>query len=223
MRIICLAKSRRPGGYCVAGKELMYGRIGSWIRPIGSGEDDAVDPALCVYGGNQELRLLDIVELNMFQNRPSGHQTENWTFDESDTFKRMGSFRRDQVSSLVDGGEQTLWSMGFNTTAGCNDVVPTALASGFSDSLRLIRVSQLVLKADDYPSGSGARRRIQGRFEYNGNEYALWVTDVDCVNFYAGSGKEERTFSNRYLAISLTLPFNLDTDERCYKLIAGII
>ena len=34
-RIVCLANSRRPGGRCVAGKEILEdGQIGGWIRPV---------------------------------------------------------------------------------------------------------------------------------------------------------------------------------------------
>ena len=34
-RIVCLANSRKRGGRCVAGKELLAdGRAGGWIRPV---------------------------------------------------------------------------------------------------------------------------------------------------------------------------------------------
>ncbi|HEY1360786.1 MAG TPA: hypothetical protein VGF60_01000, partial [Xanthobacteraceae bacterium] len=32
--IICLANSRKMAGRCVAGKEIIGGKIGGWIRPV---------------------------------------------------------------------------------------------------------------------------------------------------------------------------------------------
>ena len=33
-RIVCLANSFKKGGFCIAGKELIPGGYGRWIRPV---------------------------------------------------------------------------------------------------------------------------------------------------------------------------------------------
>ncbi|WP_404990043.1 dual OB domain-containing protein [Burkholderia cenocepacia] len=45
-RIICLANSRKRAEHCVAGIEVLRGgRLGGWIRPIGSGWEHAFGAA----------------------------------------------------------------------------------------------------------------------------------------------------------------------------------
>jgi hypothetical protein len=33
-RLVCLANSRKSGGRCIAGRELLTGNLGEWIRPV---------------------------------------------------------------------------------------------------------------------------------------------------------------------------------------------
>lgn len=218
-RIVCLAKSNREGGYCVAGKVLDHGRIGPWIRPIGTVVNDAVAPDTCRFDDGTEMGLLDIVEVRLISHVPSDHQRENWTFDESVAWRRLSKLNRQHVGALVDAKESTLWDIGCSSSSGRNDCVETADAQGISDSLRLVHVEELTVVVDDYPSDSGVRRRVQGRFTLGRNDYAMWIKDEKCESFYADAQPQEATFRNRYLAISLAK----DYEGRCYKLIAGII
>ncbi|MBN1105396.1 MAG: DNA helicase RecQ [Deltaproteobacteria bacterium] len=40
--IVCLANSRKFSGRCIAGKEIISGRIGQWVRPVGHNETGAL-------------------------------------------------------------------------------------------------------------------------------------------------------------------------------------
>ena len=218
-RIVCLAKSNREGGFCVAGKELNRGRVGHWIRPIGAGLDEAVNPSICQYVDGTELVLRDVVEVSLRRHTPSGHQQENWMLDESRAWRKVGELNRKYVGNMVDADYTTLWGVGCSSSAGRNDCVETSDVNEFSDSLRLVHVEELAVIVRDYPSESGTRRRVQGRFRFGRSEYAMWIKDAGCESFYANAEPVETTFRNRYLAISLAK----DYEGRCYKLIAGII
>ena len=41
-RIVCLANSRKLNGRCIAGKELLGERPGSWLRPVSAREHEEV-------------------------------------------------------------------------------------------------------------------------------------------------------------------------------------
>ena len=218
-RIVCLAKSNREGGFCVAGKELNHGGVGPWIRPIGTGLDEAVNPSICQYVDGTELGLRDVVEVSLRRHAPSGHQQENWMLDESRPWRKVGELSRKYVGNTVDTDYTTLWGVGCSSSTGRNDCVETSDVYEYSDSLRLVHVEDLTVVVRDYPSESGARRRVQGRFSFGRSEYAMWIKDVKCESFYANARPQEVTFRNRHLAVSLAK----DYEGRCYKLIAGII
>lgn len=38
-RVVCLANSRRTGGRCIAGKELINGQFARWVRPVSGWEN----------------------------------------------------------------------------------------------------------------------------------------------------------------------------------------
>ena len=218
-RIVCLAKSNRDGGFCVAGKELAHGRVGPWIRPIGAFDNEAVDPATCQLIDGTELALLGIVEMRLRHRVPSEHHSEDWLFDDAVTWRRVGKINPKHTASFVDAQYSSLWGVGCSTSTGRNDCVSEDDIPDMTDSLRLVRVDELTVVADDHPSESGSRRRVQGRFNYGGNYYAMWIKDAKCESFYENSPPVETTFKNRYLSVSLTK----DYEGRCYKLIAGII
>jgi hypothetical protein len=64
-KIVCLAASRKPGGRCIAGKDMANTK--KWIRPVGSGDDDAIDNIQSKYPDGKLAQVLDILlEINIF-------------------------------------------------------------------------------------------------------------------------------------------------------------
>ena len=57
-RIVCLAISRKTGGLCVAGKELINGQPAGWIRPISDRKDEEVSIEECRYENGEHPELL---------------------------------------------------------------------------------------------------------------------------------------------------------------------
>jgi len=41
-RIVCLANSRKLQGRCIAGREIVQGKPGAWIRPVSAREHEEV-------------------------------------------------------------------------------------------------------------------------------------------------------------------------------------
>ncbi len=92
-----------------------------------------------------------------------------------------------------------------------------SLLPGIESSLRLIRVDALTLSvfAPREAFGSG-KRRVQGRFEYAGSRYALWVTDPKWERRYLSQPDGSHEVGECYLTVSLGEPFG----DACYRLIA---
>lgn len=211
-RIICLAKSRRPGGYCIAGKEI---RTGNWIRPVGSGSNDAVPIGACQYRDGRAVELLDVIDIDLRDFVPTDHQQENWLLNTDQRWVRRWRFDKKQLVSICDESD-TLWENGHSSSQGMNNCVPYEDAKYERDSLRLIRVDRLKISVFDHYE----RRRVQGQFRYNGTEYKLWITDVQYEDEYKDKNLGNYLIGEGYLTISLAGKYE---DGRCYKLIAGII
>ena len=100
---------------------------------------------------------------------------------------------------------------------GQNDKVPL---SSISDSLRLIWVERLELAVFKPGEAFGnAKRRVQGRVEISGQEYALWVTDPAGEKEYRAKLDGTYATGESYLTISLGERYK----GACYKLIAAVI
>lgn len=50
-RLVCLANSRKSGGRCIAGRELLAGNVGEWIRPVSGREHEEVSARERKYEG----------------------------------------------------------------------------------------------------------------------------------------------------------------------------
>ena len=112
-----------------------------------------------------------------------------------------------------------LWVNGHSTYNGLNDKIPLSLASESQNSLRLIYVDLLTLCVFKPGEAFGNhKRRVQGRFKYDGTEYRLWVTDPIYERAYLARPDGSYEIGESFLAVSLGEPYK----DECYKLIAAI-
>jgi len=72
--LLVLASSKKGGGRCVAGWDLVNGR---WLRPVSARADGTLELEQCQIEGNWP-RLFDIVRLEIDSHRPTPYQPENW-------------------------------------------------------------------------------------------------------------------------------------------------
>ena len=144
-RLVCLANSRKLGGRCVAGKELLPdGSMGAWVRPVANQGSGEVPVWECMYQDGSEPAVLDILEVPVIGHVPKVYQRENWELDQKRLWRKLGRVTYEEASRHVDALRH-LWKPGYNTYNGLNDHVPLEEAKRESDSLRLIKVTNLAL------------------------------------------------------------------------------
>ncbi len=239
-RIVCLANSRKDGGRCIAGKELMAdGRPGGWVRPVSDRADAAVNARERQYAAGSgdgspdgaEPRVLDVLDVPLRRARPQGHQQENWLLDPERRWRLVDRLRPEVLDRLADPAGP-LWINGFSTHHGQNDRLPVAYPQSSRgaqsprnvqsprSSLRLARVDALELDVIQPRAAQGDfRRRIKGRFWHAGAAYRLWVTAPEYEETYLNRPNNTYTLGPCYLTVSLGEPYQ----GYAYKLIAAII
>ncbi len=224
-RIVCLANSRKLGGRCIAGKEVLpNGTFGAWIRPVtdqGGGEVSAWE---CQYPDGTEPKVLDVLDVPLLGHVPKDYQRENWALAPKPPWNKSRELTLEAAAGCVDPGE-LLWTPGYSTYNGRNDYVPLQEAKGLTDSLRFIKVNNLTLSAFAPGENFGnPTRRVLGGFRYAGLDYWLWVTDVAWEEEYLELPDGEYPVGEAFLTISLGEPFqNQQGEYHAYKLIAAII
>lgn len=116
--------------------------------------------------------------------------------------------------------ESTLWRNGCRTYNGLNDQILIAQVVEETSSLRLVHVERLLLRVFAPGEAFGdSKRRVQARFPFAGDHYALWVTDPRIETTYRAKEDGHYRLGECYLTISLGEPYQ----EHCYKLVAAVI
>lgn len=215
-KFVCLAKSFREGGYCVAGKELLSdGRIGGWFRPV-----DRFADALAVQACG--FSLGDIVSCSVMRPVPEPMQPENFLLDRDPCLRAEGVFPFDQVHRLLDS-PQTLWETEGSSSSlhGLHDRIAASAAAGVKNSLCFVRIAEGTLTKAEERYGEKQILKMRLAFAYNGVQYSLAVTDPElsgnCRNRQQ-AGEPEK-IGPACLTISLTKPYH----GFCYKLVAGYV
>ena len=218
-QIVCLANSRKRGGRCVAGKEMLAdGRFGGWLRPVSSREDEEVSERERCYADGEDPQLLDVIAVPILNPRPKTYQRENWLLDPSRRWSRVGQLQWADLPGLTDQ-DQPLWINGYSSRGGQNDQVPVAETADIDNSLRLIQVDYLTVIVSEPARPSANYPILRGRFSYHGDEYCFRITDPESESGSVDLPYGEYRVGDRYLTVSLGEPF----EGNAYKLIAAII
>jgi hypothetical protein len=218
-RIVCLANSRKLNGRCIAGRELVKGKPGDWIRPVSDREHEEVSERERQYEDGSDPKVLDIVDVPLLKAKPKGYQQENWLLDPAKYWAKSGQVTASDLQKLIDPAG-ALWTNGHSTYNGLNDTIPLTVAKKLKDSLRLVRVNKLTLSVFKPGEAFGdPKRRVQARFRHADADYRLWVTDPIYEKKYLAKEDGEHRLGDSYLTISLGEPYK----DACYKLVAAII
>lgn len=219
-RIVCLANSRKMSGRCIAGREWSEEQgVGDWVRPVSERDNQEVSEEERQYEDGSDPRVLDIIDIPVLEHQPNDHQVENWLLDPKSYWIKVGAFPRNRLPKILDP-IAPLWIDGHKTSNGLNDKIPLKLIESISGSLRLIHVEKLMISVFAPGEAFGnSKRRVQGKFQYAGAEYALWITDPKYERNYLAKQDGVYKLENCCLTISLGEPYRGDI----YKLIAAVI
>lgn len=210
LRLVCLAKSWKNQGYCIAGKTAN----GSWVRTVTSNTQNNA-----IFSQANGVQPLDVFEVEVLGHYPSGHQTENYRINERRMFETVSSLDIDQIDELVDTPVD-IWGTGFSSRYGLNDKIDTASQGTPSNSLLLIQPDDTIFvkMQNEYD-----KDKLRIEFTYNGETYCLTTTDINVQDYFRDPENElnegeEEEIEAKYLSISLAEPLN----GALYKVVAGV-
>ena len=221
--LFCLANSSKPGGSCVAGKEMAGVNAGKWIRPVSSRVHREISDLERRCKGGGQAQLLDIVTIPFRNALPESHQHENHLVVENEFWVKEGQANWEQVKALVDPFDANFWIGGQNTIHGLNDKLGETLAVTRESSLKLLAIPRLQIEVnvEEGYKGSPPRRRVRGRFTYEGRVYLLSVTDVEIETAYLRRGPGSYNVSDVVMCVSLAEVWK--ENHFAFRVIASVI
>ena len=122
-KIVCLATSRKLGGYCVAGREWSDGLIGPWIRPVSAKENGELAFEDITLHNGMLPGMLDILRIPVKGPALHPYQGENVFISEKKDWQREGRIPFKEIGSFCDG-LGILWLNGYHSMNGLNDRIP---------------------------------------------------------------------------------------------------
>ena len=170
------------------------------------------------YEDGGDPSVLDVIQIPLLNATPKAFQRENWRLDATRYWKRVGRVREEDVQYLADC-PKSLWEDGFQSTTGLNNRVPKLLANGLACSLYLIIFSVEIDSLELTVGPVYDRRRVQGRFLYNGVAHLLRVTDSGYEAEYLSKLDGVYSLGECFITVSLGDLY----DGYAYKLVAAII
>lgn len=108
-RIVCLADSKKPGGRCIAGKEVVQDAYGGWIRPVSVRPSAEINLEERQYENGREPQIPDVIEIPMLAPVPRVHQTENHMIDAESYWTK---YRRPVVAKTCGPRRLSSFNMG---------------------------------------------------------------------------------------------------------------
>jgi hypothetical protein len=223
-KMVCLAKSRKTGGFCFAGKEILEdGSIGQWLRPVSSRNTEEISAYECQFENGQQPDLLDIIDVSYKQHHPNCFQCENYLIDVEYYWSKEGVYDSEKLIRLLDN-PTFLWEPHDSSYYGIKDRVEECHISELNDSLYLITPTDLTIEVRTEGAEFGhPRRRVRARFQYNAIVYVFPVTDPSIERHYFsgqdGTYDMESPENRIFMCVSIGLPW----ENYCYKFVASII
>ncbi|WP_353932921.1 hypothetical protein WJM97_10180 [Okeanomitos corallinicola TIOX110] len=233
--IICLAKSTKHGGLCIAGIKT----DGSgWLRPISNRRNGTLYAEHYTTRDGREPQLFDIIRIPLIRHQPECHHPENYLIHYSYKWQILGKASLEQVKNLLKpeikrSSTKPNLLGNFDKQICYEDLQVTPLKS----SLAMINPDNLEWEVRYNKQNN---KTVRCLFSLCDNFYDLPITDpvwIEKMNYL-----EEGIFSCKdvikklnlenfeadkfRLTISLSEPFQPyypSQLEYCYKLVASVI
>jgi hypothetical protein len=218
--LICLANSKKLGGWCIAGWRADGG---GWIRPVANTGHGELYPGIMKLPDGSQPRTLDLLRIPLKEPRPLKSQPENWLV----SAEPWTLLARPAPESMIEELDVTLMR-GPELLGSKYDSVPESFFDKHPNAPSLALVVPTGLRwrvTKDFSD----KRQLRAGFSFGNAEYDLGVTDVEYEKQTRRLDFGTHPFtptsilfpgvSRIRLTISLSRPFN----GSCYKLVAGII
>ena len=215
---ICLAASRKYGGYCLAGREWNGGKAGPWLRPVSAQENGELSRRDIRLNNGNIPQCMDIITIETEGAAHHPYQKENVLIADKRPWTWQWKLPPAALPDLVDD-VKSLWLGGFHSTNGVNDRVPEeTMREANEPTIYLIRPNDIALVVNDDLDG---RKKVRARFAYRDTHYLLSVTDpvIERTYLMKEPGEYPLNAKDTYLTVSMGEPFN----GYCYKLAAAVI
>ncbi len=230
--IICLAKSTKLHGTCIAGIKT----DGSgWLRPVSDGGNGVLDAKHYTLDNGREPNLFEIIQIPCLKHKPEYHQPENWLINPNKTWTLVGSPTLKEVQELLNPEIEKCYNSPHLLGDQSEKISYESLIETPSNSsLAIIKPRNLEWNISSYKN----KKKIKAKFLLAGIPYILPVTDpiwksqlenLDEGTYSCSRVIEERKIENFsaeqfLLTISLSEPFvpqGYDT-KFCYKLVVAV-
>ena len=204
-KLIILANSRKMHNRCIAGIDA---ETGKWVRPVYENGDKGVPWSIRQVDG-QEPALLDIVSIPLASKGPHRDiQPENRQILKG-TWIKVGQATTPQVAAYCQCKGLILHNDDRRIPTWKLRAVPEKDRA----SLCLVRA-----QVHFFTEGTYRGKRVNAKFEHDGNQYCIPVTDYRFESHFPVYSQRE---AHCLLTISMGMPF--ERDQCCYKFIAGIV
>ncbi|MGH8162001.1 MAG: dual OB domain-containing protein [Gammaproteobacteria bacterium] len=218
--IICLAKSRKGGKCCVAGRLFDGTSVGAWIRLVTTREGGPVAPQQTCCTDGIETAVGEIVTIPLRGYCPHGHQTENCLIDTTKRWQRHGRASWITLYAAQDRTDDSFWEDHGHGSHGVRDRIPELRTSGAGGSLRLVYVSALRIAIHRETSMfRPTRRTVRAEFQVNGMQFKVVVSDPWVEERYRAQPEGDYDIGMAMLCVSLGELFK----GFAYRLAAAVI
>ncbi|MEN6620704.1 MAG: hypothetical protein ABFD50_04010 [Smithella sp.] len=216
--VILLAKSAKKLHYCVAGID---NQTGEWIRIISN--KPHIQHAVTVddmrYEDETDPKLLDIIKITCKEHCPNYYQQENYIFDDSFYWEKVGQATFQRVISLHPLEQESY--IFYNSERYVTEEFIKQLPISQCRSLTIIKPRNVVLSVKHWPE----RVTVQASFEYEGKYYNdISVKDPEYeIPFKQYADGNYSLNNQKAFVLSLADPYQKGNSIYHYKIVATII
>lgn len=209
-KTICIiTKSKKRGGYCVAGFDVSNNQ---WIRLVSSLDPyyDKISVEFMNVDG-YDIQCFDVVNFDFLSYLPNGCQTENWLINKEYKPKLVKKYSLEEILKLiqVDNDDYVI--------ANTLDFLVENEIKNLNRSLYLYEVNNLKIQEYSH-DGDSKKSKFKCSFNYKNINYTnVSLTDIDFLNPKCNG----MTLNSALVVTSIPcIPFE---NGRYYKFIAKII
>jgi hypothetical protein len=218
--VICLANSKKLGGWCIAGLRTDGG---GWVRPVADTCHGQFYPSHMKLPDGSQPRPLDLLRIPLKEPRPLKSQPENWLV----SAEPWDLLARPAPEAMLEGLDAAL-TRGPDLLGSDCDSVPESYFDTHPNASSLALIAPTGIRWRVTKDFNG-KRQLRANFRVRNAKYDLGITDVEYerktrgldvgTHAFTAAGISLSGASRIRLTISLSEPFH----GNCYKLVAGVI